>query len=67
MVTGVDLHANHGRAIAVGRQGVELARTTISAIAVGKFATVNGPFGFAHGKLPIKDILEDSGAQAITG
>src|SRR4051794_19757598 len=55
MVTSVDLHADHGGAVAVGRQGVELARTTVRAIAIGKFATVDGPFGVSHGKLPIRN------------
>jgi hypothetical protein len=55
VVTRVDLHADHGCAVAVSRQRVELAGATVSAIAICKFATVNGPCSFGHGKLPTKE------------
>jgi hypothetical protein len=46
----MDVKAHHGTAIAVIRQAVELARTAISATAVGKFMRPDGPIG--HGVPP---------------
>src|SRR6202011_5208925 len=67
VVTRVDLHANDGRAVAVSWQRVELAGATVSAIAICKFATVNRPCGFGHGKLPTKNTSESSGGRHQPG
>src|SRR5438034_944811 len=48
------------RAIAVSWQGVELAGTTVSAIAICKFAAVYRPFGVGHGRLPAKNAIRKS-------
>src|SRR5580692_4373014 len=50
----VDLDADHGLAIAMRRQPVELTRTTVRTIAIAELAAVNSPLN-AHRTLPKKD------------
>src|SRR5262249_36485675 len=44
----LDLVGDRGAAIPVGRQGVELTRTTIIAVAVGEFRRLDPPIGLSH-------------------
>jgi len=59
MVTLVDLDADDGAAMAVRRQGIELAGTAIGTVAVGKFASMQGPIG-CHDDLHFRGGLEFS-------
>src|SRR5579863_551462 len=52
----IDLNSYYGPAVAVGRQGVELTRTTVGAIAVREFAAVDRPLRFGHCDLPMASI-----------
>ncbi len=47
-----DLQPDHGPAVAMGRQCIELAGTAIRAVAVREFATVDRPLGVWHGRRP---------------
>jgi hypothetical protein len=43
-MSGIDLNPHHGGTISVRRQGVELARAAIGAIAIGELPAMQGPF-----------------------
>ena len=47
-----DLEPGDCLAISVGRQSVELAGTTIGAVAVDEFTSLDHPFGVGHHYLP---------------
>src|SRR5262249_286030 len=48
----IDLHCRDREAVAIGRQGVELARAAIAAIAIYEFTGLDGPIDIGHGSLP---------------
>ena len=48
----MDLEPDHGAAMAISRQAIELAGTAIRAIAIGKLMRPDGPIG--HGIPPIR-------------
>src|SRR5258705_13629698 len=51
MVAAINLKSDHRPAVAVCRQAVELAWTSVGAVAVGKFERPDRPTGFRHGPL----------------
>jgi hypothetical protein len=53
VMTGIDLHADYRSASSVCGQSIELARTAIRAITVGKFTRLDRPLHFGHYRLPL--------------
>jgi hypothetical protein len=60
VVSFVDLHADDGPTVAVGRQGVELARTAIGAIAVAELPAFEHPFRLRHVHLRLSSLTGTS-------
>jgi hypothetical protein len=50
VATFVDLHADDGPAVAVGRQSIELAWTAVAAVAIHELARLDAPFHVRHGE-----------------
>ena len=50
-IPSIDLVERHAPAIAMGRQGLELTRTTVIAVAVAELQSVNFPIDRADGLL----------------
>jgi hypothetical protein len=58
----VNLKSDHGAAMAISGQAVELARTAIGAIAVGKFVRPDNPIGHdQNSTFQIPGMLADPG------
>jgi hypothetical protein len=53
VMTGIDLHADYRAAGSICGQSVELARTAVGAITIGKFARLDGPLDFRHCRPPL--------------
>jgi hypothetical protein len=53
VMTGIDLHADYRSASSVCGQSIELARTAIGAVTIGKFTRLDRPLDFRHCRLPL--------------